>query len=161
MKVTLKKKEEEKNCYESLPKHHTKSDISRRGIQIDPTELGPLSQNIDPPHSPPPLSIGIGRSVTSLLLGPDGGRVIVPIPLEVSHLPSPNPFEEIRMKFPEELIDSRDPLKLDGTCQGGVIERDVERRNQCAFDDQRMSLFTGNGNALAVHGGDAGDAWVL
>jgi hypothetical protein len=129
MKVKLKSKGErrEKARYRSLPEHHTKREViaDRRGIQIDSMELGFLSQNIDPLHSPVPLRVAVERSFASLRLGRDRGLIEAQL-LEVGLLPGPNPLVEVRMEFREQVSDRRGPMKVDGIRQTGMIEHDTE-----------------------------------
>lgn len=117
-----------KTRYRSLSKYHTKREVvtGMWGIQVNPTEFAFLSQNVDSLHPSVPLPMGIERRSAPLRLGIDRHLVKVPILPEVGHLPRGRPFMEMRMKLLEQVFDHEGPLKIDGTCQNGMIERDAE-----------------------------------
>lgn len=89
--------------------------------------------------------MAVERGLAPLHLGLDRHSIKVHILLEFGHLPRTRPLAEMRMKLVEQVSDREEPLKLDGACQNGMIERDAEASVRRAYDDQGTPLFVGDG----------------
>jgi len=132
-----------------------------RSVQFNSTERALLSQNVDPLHSLLPLRVAIVRGLTPLPLAADRRRVEVRVRLELGHLSRPKPLVEMRRELFKEVSDGQGRIALDGLCQGGVFECDVNFRMwQHAFDDQRM-LLCGRERIADAARDDAGSVWVF
>ena len=107
-----------------------------RGIQLNPTELTFLPQNVDPLHSLLPLFLVIELSSTSFLLIVDRRWIKVHIQLEAGLFLRPKLVLEMGMKKLDQVSDRQERIALDGVRQNGMVEHDAETGILwCTFHD--------------------------